>query len=263
MTVRRRIHDESSLADLAEELGIPAAELERDYVLVSIAAQLVGDFQDALCFKGGFVLRHVHGQKRLSVDIDATRQNPALHKLDAGEVQKSIARAGRGVFRIRVDEPQTDSGVSLDFDRVAYTGPLGAGRVAVEVSYREAVVLEPVLASIGPPFFDPFHVPVMAPNEIVAEKLRTLAQRRRPTDLSDLSFLLKTIEFDHAVVREVAVYKFAPGLVQPGDHASRIIDTIEAMAAEYDVTIKAVAPDALSHADASKMVLQHLRRLLP
>lgn len=263
MTVRRRIHDEASLADLAEELDIPAAELERDYLLVSIAAQLVDDFEDALCFKGGFVLRHVHGQQRLSVDIDATRQNPARNKLDTAEVRRSIGRAGRGVFRLRVGDPQTDSGVSLDFGRVLYRGPLGEGIVAVEVSYREAVILEPVQAAIGPPFFEPFEVPVMAPDEIVAEKLRTLAQRRRPTDLSDIAFLLSTVEVDHATVRRVAAEKFQPGLVQPGDHAARITANVEAMATEYGAVVGAVSPDSASYEDASKLLLRLLPRLLP
>jgi predicted nucleotidyltransferase component of viral defense system len=260
---RRRIHDDTSLADLAERLNLPAAEVERDYLLVAIAAQLEDDFSGAFCFKGGFVLRHVHGQNRLSVDLDATRHAPPRHKLDAAEVSASIRRAGHSLFRVRVNEPQTDSGNSLDFDRVLYKGPLGTGAVAVEVSYREAVVLEPVRASIGPPFFDPFEVPVMAPDEIVAEKLRTLAQRRRPTDLSDIAFLLSTAPIDTSVVRTVAAAKFEPGLVQPGDHATRITSNVQAMAAEYDATIHALAPDSPSHADATTLLLKHLRSLLP
>jgi predicted nucleotidyltransferase component of viral defense system len=263
VTVRRRLHDEASLADLAEELSLPVAEVERDYLLVFIAAQLEADFEGAFCFKGGFVLRHVHRQNRLSVDIDATRQNPHRHKFDAAEVGSSIGRAGRGVFRVRVSEPQTDSGRSLDFDKVAYTGPLGSGTVAVEVSYREGVVLEPVRAEIGPPFFDPFEIPVMAPDEIVAEKLRTLAQRRRPTDLSDIAFLLSTAEIDPSVVRRVAVEKFAPGLVQPGDHAARIASNVEGMAAVYDATIGTVAPDSPPHAEAAQLLLRQLHSLLP
>ena len=263
MTLRRRVHDDASLADIAEELGVPAEELERDFLLVWIAAQLRDDFDDAFCFKGGFVLRHVHGQRRLSLDLDATRHNPPRNKLDSDEVRRSIGRAGKGLFRVRVADPQTDSGVSLDFHDVSYRGPLAGGHVAVEVSYREALVLAPVQAEIGPPFFDPFQVPVMAPDEIVAEKLRTLAQRRRPTDLSDISFLLSSVEIDRTVVKRVAVAKFEPGLVQPGDHLTRITENVEAMAQEYDASIEAVAPDAMPYAEASRLVLRSLRELLP
>lgn len=262
MSISRRVHDDGSLAQLAEDLGVPAAEFERDYVLVSIAAQLQEDFGDAFCFKGGFVLRHVHGQRRLSIDIDATRHNPARHKLDSGEVRRSINRAGHGLVKLRASEPATDSGVSLDFDDVAYRGPLGRGKVAVEVSYREALVLEPVQAPIGLPFFDPFEVTVMAPDEIVAEKLRTLVQRRRPTDLSDLAFLLSNVEVNASVVRRVVAKKFEDS-VQQGDHATRIRDNIEAMAREYDRTISVVAPESPGFDDASRLVVQNLRNLLP
>lgn len=71
--LRRLIHTDGDLADLAEQLAVPAAELERDFLLVSVAAQLHNDFARALCFKGGFVLRHVHGQTRLEVWPDRSR----------------------------------------------------------------------------------------------------------------------------------------------------------------------------------------------
>ena len=44
--------------------------------------------------------------------------------------------------------------------------------VAVEVSYREAVVLEPHEAMIGAPYYELFAVPVLRPEEIVALRLR-------------------------------------------------------------------------------------------
>ena len=260
--LRRLVHTDADLADLAEQLAVPAAELERDFLLVSVAAQLHGDFPGALCFKGGFVLRHVHGQTRLSQDIDATRLAPPRHKFDADDVKRSIERAGSKLFRVRVGDPETDSARSLDFSKISYRGPLGPGKIAVEVSYREELVLEPVIAEIGLPFFEPFAVPVMAPDEIVAEKLRTLAQRRRPTDLSDLAFLLTTAEIDDGRVRTVFPHKFEPGIVKPGDHEQRIRESINAMRSAYDATVPAVAPDALPYADASGVVLARLRSLL-
>lgn len=259
---RRRIHTDDELADLAETLGVPASELERDFLLVNVAAQLEGDFPGALCFKGGFVLRHVHGQRRLSLDIDATRHNPPKHKFDSADVKKSITRAGGGLFRVRVPDPETDSAASLDFGRIAYTGPLGRGAIAVEVSYREELVLDPVETEIGSPFFDPFPIFAMDPHEIVAEKLRTLAQRRRPTDLSDLAYILSNVEIDATKVQEVTPHKFKPGLVQPGDHAARIRENIETIGQDYEQSVRAIAPDAHSYADAAELVKHQLGNLL-
>lgn len=205
----------------------------------------------------------MHGQSRLSVDIDATRHDPPRHKLDAADVARSIVRAGGQLFSVRSGAPETDSAQSLDFNAIRYKGPLGHGTIAVEVSYREALVLGPVSAEIGHPFYEPFPIPVMAPDEIVAEKLRTLAQRRRPTDLSDIAFLLTEVEIDDGVVRDVAVAKFRPGLVSPGDHRARIAATIDSMADEYTATIDALVRDAPPYSKAANLVLSKLKNLMP
>jgi hypothetical protein len=55
---RRLIHNEYDLQDIAEEQDRPIELIERDFALVTIAAHLVDQFPDQLCFKSGFVLRH-------------------------------------------------------------------------------------------------------------------------------------------------------------------------------------------------------------
>jgi predicted nucleotidyltransferase component of viral defense system len=258
---RRLVHTSEELADLAEARAVPVDELEQDFLLVTVAEQLQHDFPGAVCFKGGFVLRHVHGQNRVSVDIDATRFDPPKNKLEADDVRRSINRAGRNLFSVRAAEP--DSAQSLDFSRIQYTGPLGRGRIAVEVSYREAVILDPMPGLIGPPFFEPFVIPAMAPEEMAAEKLRTLAQRRRPTDLSDLAYLIDRVGIDDDVVRDVVPHKFKPGLVKPGSHEDVIRANIDRMRADYESTVPALAPGAPPYDDAAKLVLGRLGRLLP
>jgi hypothetical protein len=49
----------------------------------------------------------------------------------------------------------------LDFDGVEYFTEREKGRLAVEVSYREEVVDEPDLVMVGPPYYDPFEIPVL------------------------------------------------------------------------------------------------------
>jgi len=100
--MRRLIHSADDLRDLAESESVPLEILERDLLLVTIAGHLVEAFPGSLCFKGGFVLRHVHGQERMSKDIDATRVAPPKHKLDAVLVAKVIAGSARDLFRVRV-----------------------------------------------------------------------------------------------------------------------------------------------------------------
>jgi predicted nucleotidyltransferase component of viral defense system len=263
---RRLVHDEFGLQDIVDQLGQPPDLVERDFALVSIAVQLVGDFGDALCFKGGFVLRHAYGHERFSKDIDATRRNPPKHKFDADEIAESVRAASmRNVIEIEPGAPRTDSGRSLDFDRIEFRGPLGQGIVALEVSYREAVVDPPELAMIGEPYYEPFEIPVMAINEIVAEKLRTLCQRQRPTDLSDLAMIFdrQAARLDDESIIRLAREKFAAGLVRDGDRLARIEDNVEAMASVYAAAVPGLALDAPDYATAKASVLARIRGLVP
>lgn len=260
--MRRLIHTPDDLRDLAAEQGLPAELIEKDYVLVSIAAKLAEDFAGQLCLKGGFVLRHVHGFSRLSRDVDGTRHDPPKHKLEADQVADSIKGLERFAgIRVTVPAADTDSARSLDFDGIAYRGMIASDIVSVEISYREALSLPAREEWIGPPYYDPFSVLVMDPSEIAAEKLRTLAQRQRPSDLSDLARLLDERKVvDDELVRSIVPAKFAPGLVKPGDHEQRIRENIAAIAGEYEVVMRGLDPEAPTYEDACRIVLGRLRR---
>lgn len=90
---RRLIHNEYDLQELAEQQDRPIELIERDFALVTVAAHLVDQFPGQLCFKGGFVLRHVRGHARFSGDLDATRTNPPKHKISAAEIAEAMRRA--------------------------------------------------------------------------------------------------------------------------------------------------------------------------
>jgi hypothetical protein len=99
--------------------------------------------------------------------------------------------------------------------------------------------------------------------ETVAEKLRTLLQRRRPTDLSDLALVLGEYggRLERAHIRALALKKFA--LVKQGDRRARIEVNVEDMRVAYEQTIPGLAPDAPSFAEAQKLILDALPTLLP
>jgi predicted nucleotidyltransferase component of viral defense system len=257
-----RIRNEYELQDLIETAGRDGSLIERDFALTMIAAGLVAEYGDALCFKGGFVLRHVYGHERFSKDIDTTKINPPKSKLDSEHVAITIRESGmRNLLSLNAGTPATDTGRSLDFDNIRYSGPLGGGFVSVEVSYREDLVNEPRLVAVGHPYYEPFEIPVMQLDEIVAEKLRALAQRQRPTDLSDLAMILRDNKIDKRPIPDLVTKKFE--LVKAGDRQSRIENNILAMGAEYDDAVSAVAPDAPDYATARDLVLCHLPTMLP
>ncbi|MHB1808595.1 MAG: nucleotidyl transferase AbiEii/AbiGii toxin family protein [Solirubrobacteraceae bacterium] len=261
---RRLIHNEYDLEEIAEEQDRPIELIERDFALVTVAAHLIDRFPGQLCFKGGFVLRHVRGHARFSGDLDATRTNPPKHKIAAPEIAEAMRRASdEPMLRIDPGVPATDSQNSLDFDQIAFHTPHHDGQIAVEISYREAVVDEPTWADVGPPYYASFQIPVLTLEETVAEKLRTLLQRQRPTDLSDLALILRDHggQLDRRHIRKLAVAKFA--LVKQGNRRGRIEANVEEMHATYEQTIPGLAPDAPPFAEAQKLILDALPTLLP
>ena len=260
MTVIDLVHTSADLQDIAEQLGKPLTEVQQDFLLVKIAAQLQDDFPDQLCFKGGFVLRHAYGTPRLSLDIDATRREPSHHKFDADDVAQSIRVAGKPLYKIPVITPATNSKNSLDFDAVTFTGPISRGQVAVEVSYREGICLEPIPFAIGPPYIEPVVIPTMDPTEMQAEKYRTLCQRTRPTDLLDAALLWDGIAgtITPEGVAQLVPQKFAAGIVKGGNHANRVRANVEAMEATYDAVMDARAPGSMEYDRAAQLVLSHV-----
>lgn len=260
----RLIHNEYELEEIAETQDRPIELIERDFALVTVAAHLVDQFPGQLCFKGGFVLRHARGHARFSGDLDATRTKPPKHRIAAAEIAEAMRRAtDEPMLRIDPGVPTTDSQHSLDFDQIAFHTPHHDGQIAVEISYREAVVDEPRCADIGPPYYADFQIPILTLEETVAEKLRTLLQRQRPTDVSDLALILRDHggPLDRAHGRELAVAKFA--LVKQGDRRGRIEANVEAMRATYEHTIPGLAHDAPSFKDAQRLIVGALPTLLP
>jgi predicted nucleotidyltransferase component of viral defense system len=264
-TIVRRWGDDFQLRDLLEQRPGGLDLATRDFALLTITAGLVTDFPGQLVFKGGFVLRHAFGILRFSKDVDATRDQPPKHKFDAAEVSDSIRRASIG-DQVRFDpgEPATDSARSLDFDRVKVDGALiSSADVQVEVSYREGIVDPPLRTMIGQPFYEPFAIDVMQPYEIVAEKLRTLAQRSRATDLADIAVILGRDDVADADVARVAIAKFelvADGLANRTD---RIENNLRNLRSDYDQTVPGLFPDAPSYAESMATVWPRIKALIP
>jgi predicted nucleotidyltransferase component of viral defense system len=254
------------LSDLLDESPGGSEFAARDFALLTLAAQLSFRFPRQLVFKGGFVLRQVHGILRFSQDVDATRHDPPRHKLDAHEVAETIRQASIGdTIRFHPQEPPTtDSARSLDIDHVRVTGSLlPDSEIQVEISYREAVIDEPERASIGNPFYAAFEIQTMTVPEMAAEKLRAIAQRIRATDLADLAEMLVNHEVLDDDISRLALAKFE--LVKQGvaNRSQRIERNLREMGAEYDDVVPAVFPNARSYNEAMEIVWPRIKPLIP
>lgn len=255
----------SELADLLEAMPGGMGIAVRDFALLTLAGQLATSFRGQLLFKGGFVLRHVHGLLRFSKDVDATRHEPARNKFNSEAVAEAIRQASiHNIVRFVPEEPATDTARSLDFDNVRVIGvTFPSSTVQVEVSYREAVVDEPVSALIGAPFYEDFEILVMTVEEMAAEKLRTLAQRLRPTDLADLAALLSMPSTSDAAIRRLALVKF--DLVAQGktNRLDRLERQIADLADSYDAVVPGLFPEAPTYSEAMATVWPRVKSLIP
>jgi predicted nucleotidyltransferase component of viral defense system len=264
-TLQRTWGSAYQLDDLLSEMPGGMEVAARDFALLTLVGHLSATFPRELVFKGGFVLRHVHGFLRFSSDADSTRHAPPLHKLDADEVAKAMREASvNDIVRFDPQAPATDSARSLDFDDVRISGStIPSGRVQIEISYREGVVAEPASAYVGAPFYDPFEILVMTLPEMSAEKLRALAQRIRPTDLADLAKMLMREDVVDEDIARIAPHKFE--LVRQGNdnRVERIEQHLREMKADYDAVVPGLFPEAPPYVEAMDIVWPRIKKLIP
>ena len=133
----------------------------------------------------------------------------------------------------------------------------------VEVSYREGVEDAPETVMVGAPLYEGFEILAMSVEEMAAEKLRTLAQRRRPTDLADLAVLLERSNIQDSRIGELAEVKFK--LVRAGraNRVDRIRDRLAEMANECDDAVPELFPEAPSYERAMSIVWPRIQNLIP
>ncbi len=179
----RMAADHTAMARLRNE--------EACLVLLSTLESLARDestFIHHVALKGGILMAGELRSPRVSADIDATAGHG--RRIDVESAGLEIVRAGRA-FRMRIDgEPERTTGghiIHLRFESLT-----DGGTAKLEVSIREDLVFavrDAVidLSGIG---LSVFSVPAVAKVELVAEKLRALAQRAQPRDLFDLHLYL-------------------------------------------------------------------------
>lgn len=180
------------LTEYATAYGLTAQVAQRDYVAVRVAHAIASDpaIGDQIAIKGGFALRYGYGSPRTSKDIDGTigTRHAAL---DPAKLQRVVRNQCRDLS-IQFDPRNPSIGVdSLAFGNIEYVGPLGAGFLTLELSYREDLILVPRRLEIDAFGVPTFAIRALAIDEMIAEKWRCLVQRspRRPGDPYDLWFM--------------------------------------------------------------------------
>jgi len=205
----------SELESIAKKLGFNVYQAEKDYLQHVFLSALYAVSSIELVFKGGTALQKAFGLDRFSEDLDFTLNLP--EGKDGGERADMIVRnlmekaASRADGFARTTIGKTDATAYSVNLRLKMQGPLFAGSekalqaLTVQVSLRENLIRKPLAEKIIPvhPDLQPYVALVMAPEEMLAEKVRALTTRRKARDLYDIWFLLrKGVKFDEEMTNE-------------------------------------------------------------
>lgn len=178
----------AELISMARKQKLPLGLIEKDYVLTLVLREIYSSsFKNGLIFKGGTALHKLYLHKRLSVDLDFT----ALKKLDISAFEKvlTISEINSEIKKV------VESGTSVSID-LKYVSLLNyPDSIKIDVSLRETPLLKLKEIELSSPYFSGFNIRTFQIEEMAAEKLRALVQRKWPRDYFDMWILLKEIEF--------------------------------------------------------------------
>jgi uncharacterized protein len=205
--------NKDNIMKIAGEKKLNPSAISKDYalgwLLFGISESSIGD---KLIFKGGTALSKVHFPEgwRLSEDLDFTLVGEitleVLEKALKEEIPKIIMDAIGMEVKLK-DRPHANEGFYQS--RFQYTGPLGKDTVKIEITKEE--VLRKADVKKMPKVFDypAFDVNVYPLEEILAEKMRAILQRKtkKIRDYYDVWRLLKTTKFDGEKVKTLFLEK--------------------------------------------------------
>lgn len=196
---------------MAQRYGVGLQAQERDY-MQHLLLWLVYSRSQELIFKGGTALRMVYNGPRYSEDLDFN--GPGDLAALQSSWQGTVSRLGDFGVTAEVRHEWT-SEVGYSFD-VSFQGPLfdgrdrSKGKVRVDVNRRpEEVEVRRELVMSEYDDVRPFVVTVLAPDHLLAEKVRALLVRAKPRDLYDVWLLLNQgVRPDKGLIaRKLALYQ--------------------------------------------------------
>lgn len=172
----------------ADADGVPAATVERDYVLAHVLAGIAAQPDaDQMVFKGGTALRMCHFEDyRYSADLDFSLVDGMT--LDDA---RTLVRNALDSTSEQISFPHLTM-TEHDPPRIAYRGPLGRERLLkldlADDELVDAPATRPILQRY--PDQQETTITVYTLQEVTAEKLRCIIQRVQCRDLFDLHELL-------------------------------------------------------------------------
>jgi predicted nucleotidyltransferase component of viral defense system len=245
----------------ADDDGVDAAVVERDYVLAHIVAHLhraTPSDGGRLVFKGGTALRLVHiGDYRYSADLDFTIIGGCVNAAIAAVAD--VMEAARAYAEIPFLELSDG-----DSPTILYVGPLEAAnprRIKLDLSDSEvveSVARGSILDGVWSDLPDPVSFDVYPLEEIAAEKLRCVIQRVQCRDIYDLYRLVDDMGVSLDEVRPLFERKAEAKSLDPSTFSDRFEDRAVRYRTRWDTEM----PEHLADVPRFEDVLRGVRRQL-
>jgi len=193
--------DKRELLEKARERKLNLGMIEKDYVLGWL---LFGFSKTKLVFKGGTALSKIYFPEiwRLSEDLDFSFRGN-FDKIKMEEILKIVEKKSGIKFKLK-SEYRNPEYLQL---KIQYQALLGKNWIKVDVT-KEKVIITPAEKAMKKMYSDypDFDVNVMQLEEIFAEKLRALLERKKSKDYYDIWRML-SLKFDGGMIRKLFLEK--------------------------------------------------------
>ena len=207
--------DKTEIMDFTREFGLAARVIEKDYVLGWVLAGIFNHsaIGSSWVFKGGTCLKKCFFETyRFSEDLDFTLSES--NHLDQEFLVSCFKEIAQWVYNetgieipqdlIRFDVYRNKRGSMSAEGRIGYRGPMqprgDLPRIKLDLTTDEILVLDPVIREVHHPYSDlpedGIRIKSYCFEEVFAEKIRALAERKRPRDLYDVVHLYRHDELD-------------------------------------------------------------------
>lgn len=193
--------DKRELLEKARERKLNLGMIEKDYVLGWL---LFGFSKTKIVFKGGTALSKIYFPEiwRLSEDLDFSFRGN-FGEIEVEEILKLVENKSGIKFKLK-SKYQNPEYLQL---KIQYQALLGKNWIKVDVT-REKVIETPAEKSMKKMYSDypDFNVDVMQMEEILAEKLRALLERKKSRDYYDIWRMI-SLKFNQGGVRKLFLEK--------------------------------------------------------
>ena len=197
----------------AKSFGLSPDTVEKDYVLgwMLYGIHSHSDLRSKWLFKGGTSLKKCFLETfRFSEDLDFTISdekhlsidflNKTFHEVADIIHERTGINFDKGQFKFKIIDKE--NGKKSGQGKVHFNGPLqrkrGFSTIKLDLTNDEIVVLKPVKKKVHHPYSDNpgpgISINCYAFEEVIAEKIRALAQRARPRDLYDVIHFFRNRE---------------------------------------------------------------------